>query len=97
VSQSRTVLSWEADATVCPSGEKITAVMESSWPSRTYFCVPEAVSQSRTVLSREADATVRPSGEKVTAVTDLSWPSRTCMHGSQDSCTIYASAINLNR
>jgi hypothetical protein len=78
-SQSRTVLSYEADATVVPSGEKATDMTESLWPLRVCLWAPMAASQSRTVLSFEADATVVPSGEKATDMTDSLWPSRVCL------------------
>ncbi len=70
-SQSRTVLSSDADATSLPSGEKATDVDRTrEWPSSV--CTerrPVAASQSRTVLSSDADATSLPSGEKATELT----------------------------
>ena len=82
-SQSRTVLSSEADATSLPSGEKATALTSSKWPSSVCSAAPVAKSQSRTVLSREnmppeADATSLPSGEKATVLTPFEWPSSVC-------------------
>src|SRR5437762_2077574 len=50
-SHSRTVRSYDADATSCPSGEKATALTESEWPSSVLRQVPVAASHSRTVRS----------------------------------------------
>src|ERR1700722_17077447 len=85
VSQSRTVPSSEADASVVPSGEKATARTGSLWPSSVFLWAPVAVSQSRTVPSYEADASVVPSGEKATALTEPLWPSSVCKQASQPS------------
>jgi hypothetical protein len=82
VSQSLTVLSLEADVRILPSGEKVTVLTRSLWPSSV--CFPAVVvSQSLTVLSFEADARTLPSSEKDTAVTELLWPSSVCRQGSQ--------------
>ena len=74
-SQSRTDLSYDADATSWPSGEKATALTQSEWPSSVLRQDPVPASQSRTVLSNDADATSWPSGEKATALTQFEWPS----------------------
>src|ERR1700735_1415875 len=84
-SQSRTVVSYEADASTLPSGEKATALTELLWPSSVCFQAPVVAFQSRTVLSYEADARTLPSGEKATAKTELLWPSSVCRQGSQSS------------
>ena len=67
-SHSRTVLSWDADATSWPYGEKATALTTLEWPSSVLRHDPVAASHSRTVSSQDADATSWPSGEKATAV-----------------------------
>ena len=100
-SQSRTVLSFEADASVLPSGEKAMAVTEPLWPVSVCWWAPVAGLQSRTVLSSEADASVLPSGEKATAVTQPLWPVSVCwwapVAGSQSrtvlSCEADASVL----
>jgi hypothetical protein len=81
--QSRTVMSYDADATSCPASEKATAVTSLEWPSNVLRHVPVAASHSRTVLSSDADATSCPSGEKATAVTSLEWPSSVLRQASQ--------------
>ena len=86
-SQSRTVLSPEADASCLPSGEKVTAQTEPEWPSSVCSSAPVAASQSRTVLSPEADASCLPSGEKATAQTESEWPSSVCNKALQSFCT----------
>lgn len=65
-SQSRTVSSSEADASVRSSGEKVTLLTWLLWPLSVCIARLVAASQSRTVLSAEADASVRQSGEKAT-------------------------------
>ena len=87
----RGVLSYEADATTLPSGEKATDVTQFEWPSSVSRAAPVAASQSLTVLSYEADATTLPSGEKATDVTEFEWPSslvyqlRRCRSRAQDN------------
>jgi hypothetical protein len=49
-SYSCTVLSPDADATSCLSGEKATALTYEEWPSSVLRHVPVAASYSRTVL-----------------------------------------------
>src|ERR1700719_1565174 len=83
-SQSRTVLSNEADARTFPSGENATALTERPWSS-VCFQPPVVVSQSRIVLSPEADARTFPSGEKAIALTESLCPSSVCRQGSQPS------------
>jgi hypothetical protein len=66
-SHSLTVLSYDVDASVLPSGEKATTMTIPKWPSRVYSSSPELASHSLTVLSHDPDASVLPSGEKTTA------------------------------
>ena len=87
-SQSRSIVSFDADATSWPSGEKATALTEYEWPSSVLRQNPVPASQSRSVLSDEADATSWPSGEKTTAPTPPEWPSRVCIKAFQSFCTI---------
>jgi hypothetical protein len=70
VSQSRTVMSSDADATSWPSGEKATAQTGREWPSSVPRTAPVVASQSRTVMSLDADATSWLFGEKATAETE---------------------------
>ncbi|PZD23657.1 EST1-DNA-bind domain containing protein [Pyrenophora tritici-repentis] len=79
-SHSRTVLSLDADATSCPSGEKATALTTLEWPFSVLRHVPVAASHRRTVSSPDADATRCPSGEKATAMTGEEWPSSVLQH-----------------
>ena len=74
---SLTVLSYDADATVCPSREKTTDVTQPVWPFNSCTHWPVSVVHSLTVLSSDADATVCPSREKTTTVTRSVWPSST--------------------
>lgn len=74
VSQSRTVVSKEADANSRPLGEKVTEEIKSEWARRVCCKVPVNVSQSRIVLSKEPDASTWQSGEKATVVTPSEWP-----------------------
>src|SRR5438477_299693 len=82
-SQSRTVLSSEADASRRPSGENATALTQSLWPLSVASHAPVAASQSRTVSSSEADASRRPSGENATALTQSLWSSSVAWQTSQ--------------
>jgi hypothetical protein len=63
------VLSQDAEATSCPSGENTTALTDLEWPSSTLRHAPVAVSHTRTVVSLDAEATSCPSGENTTALT----------------------------
>lgn len=74
-SQSRTVLSPDAEASLMPSAENTTELMELKCPSRVLMCVPVFPSHSRTVLSVDAEASLEPSSEKVTELTELECPS----------------------
>jgi hypothetical protein len=65
-SQSRTVLSYDADASSLESGEKATERTRSLCPSSVCCSAPVAASQSRTALSYDADASSLESGEKAT-------------------------------
>ena len=86
ISHSRTVLSFDADATSLPSGEKLTALTQSEWPSSVLRQDPVDVSHSRTVSSSDADATSLPSGEKLTALTQPEWPSSVWSRALHSSC-----------
>ena len=77
-SQSRTVLSSDADASSLESGEKATDRTESRCPSSVCCSAPVAASQSRTVLSLDADASSLESGEKATDRTQLLCPLSVC-------------------
>jgi hypothetical protein len=87
-SHNRTVLSLDADATNCPSGEKVTALTPEEWPSSVPRHVPASTSHSRTVLSSDADATSCPFGEKATALTPEEWPSSVLRQASQSASFI---------
>src|ERR1700744_2310097 len=67
--QSLMVWSFDADASVLPSGEKATSVTKLVWPSSVCSAAPDRPSQSLTVRSFDADASVLPSGEKATSLT----------------------------
>jgi len=58
INHTRTVLSYEPDATILQSAEIATAQTECLCPSSFKVCLPVAVVHTRTVLSREPDATV---------------------------------------
>jgi hypothetical protein len=63
------------DSLVPISGENVTAVTSSVWPSSAPpLAAPVAASQSLTVLSANADASSDPSGEDNTANTQPVWP-----------------------
>ena len=63
------VPSWEAVASRCPSGLKITLCTSLVCPRSKTNCLPEAASQTRAVPSWEAVARRVPSGLKLTLVT----------------------------
>ena len=65
-SQSLTVLSSDADASVFESGENATELTLSLCPLSVAVQLPVAASQSLTVLSPDADASVFESGENAT-------------------------------
>jgi hypothetical protein len=65
-SQSRTVLSPDADASSLESGEKATDRTQLLCPSSFCSSALVAASQSRTVLSPDADASSLELGEKAT-------------------------------
>ena len=73
-SQRRIVLSYEAESSRVPSGEKAQDVtaLECPWSVRRQL--PEAASQRRIVLSDEAESSRVPSGEKAQDVTALECP-----------------------
>ena len=75
-SQSRTVASLDAEASVLPSGLKATQFTLLVWPVRMARVVFVATSQSRAVWSSPAVASHRPSGLKATERTRPVWPSR---------------------
>src|SRR3954471_1176006 len=58
--QNRAVLSVEAEATVLPSGEKLTVVTGPVCPVRMRKVSPLELLQMRTVLSAEAEASISP-------------------------------------
>jgi len=72
------VLSPLALATVVPSEEKVTELIEShnnlECPVRVLSTLPDATSHSLMVLSPLALARILPSGEKATDSTELEWP-----------------------
>jgi hypothetical protein len=67
-SYSLTVLSFDADVSCLPFGEKATALIRREWPSSVCNNIPVAASYSLTVLSFDTDASCLPSGEKATAL-----------------------------
>src|SRR5262245_35034666 len=72
VAHNDTRLSWQAAATLLPSGEKATELTaDRDFHRKTCFCILR--SQSRTVLSLLAVANVVPSGEYATDVTASAW------------------------
>jgi hypothetical protein len=72
-SQSRSVLSDEAETMRRPSGEKAALRAALVWPlSGSPMGCPVSASQSRSVLSNEAETMRRPSGEK--AAPRTVWP-----------------------
>ena len=75
-SQSRRVVSIEAEASRWRSCENATSVIQPSWPSSIFCKAPVSASQRRTVWSSEADASRRPSGKNFAVFTLSSWPSR---------------------
>ena len=85
-SHSRTVWSYEADASCLLSGENATVLTKPVWPSSVYSSLPVAASHSRTVLSSEADTSCLPSGENATALTESVWPLSVCRAAIQFAC-----------
>jgi len=67
-SQSFTVLSYDADASWQPSGEKATKEVPALCPSNVATQAPVCAFQSFTVLSTDTDASFSPLGEKATEV-----------------------------
>ena len=63
-SQRRIVLSYEAESSRVPSGEKAQDATALVCPSRLRRQLPEAASQRRIVLSSEAESSRVPSGER---------------------------------
>jgi hypothetical protein len=82
-SQSLTVLSRDANASVLPSGVKATAVTQPKWPSSVCSSPSDLASQSLTVSSCDVDASILPSSVKATAVTQPEWPSSVCSNAFQ--------------
>ena len=68
-SQRRIVLSYEAESSRVPSGEKAQDVTALQCPWSVRRQLPEAASQRRIVLSYEAESSRVPSGEKAQDVT----------------------------
>ena len=76
-SHKHTVLSYDTETSMLPSGEKTTEVSISLWPSNADpMAVPLSTSHKCTVVSSDADASWLPSGQKTTELTDELWPSR---------------------
>ena len=74
-SQRMTVLSADAEASVCPSGLNATLITEPVCPrSGSPRGLPDFTSQRITVLSEDAEASVCPSGLNATPVTDVRVP-----------------------
>ena len=69
-SQSLTVLSFDADASVFESWENATDMTKLVWPLSVAVQSPVAASQSLMVLSCDADATVFESWENATELTE---------------------------
>ena len=70
-----TVLSSDAEASVCPSGLNATPVTPLVWPrSGSPRGLPDLTSQRITVLSPDAEASVSPSGLNATPITGLVCP-----------------------
>ncbi|KAL2818346.1 hypothetical protein BJX63DRAFT_384047 [Aspergillus granulosus] len=63
------VLSSEPEASCLPSGEKVTDITQSEWPSRVWCSSPVEGSQSLMVLSPELEASCLLSSKKVTDIT----------------------------
>ena len=62
-SQSLTILSHDADASVLPFGKNVTALTILEWPSSVRRVAPVVESQSLTVLSTDADTSILPSSK----------------------------------
>ena len=72
------MLSYEADASVLPSGENAIALTYLLCVSSVCRCVPVAVCQSRTVISFEAS--VLPSGKNAITWTQQLCPLSVCWY-----------------
>ena len=93
-SQSLTVLSRDADASVFESWENATELTQPLCPSSVAVHLPVAASQSLTVLSRDADASVFESWENATDQTELLCPSSVAVHlpvAASQSLTVLSS------
>jgi hypothetical protein len=62
-------VSLDADASVLPSGEKVTVPTDLKWPLSVCSAFLELASYSLIDLSFDADTSVSPFGEKVIEVT----------------------------
>src|SRR5438045_3250616 len=78
VSHSRTVSSYDADATILLSGEKATVRIFFIWPLSVCRAAPVFISHNCSVLSYDADIILLSSGEKATILITSVWPSNVC-------------------
>src|SRR2546421_7150121 len=67
----RTVLSLEADASVCPSGDQATLLMLSWCSVNVYISCSVSGFQRQIVASSDPEARVRPSGDQAILLTSL--------------------------
>jgi hypothetical protein len=100
VSHTRTVLSLDAEATSCPSGEKTTALTGSEWPSSTLRHASHSTSLPRIILtvcgtcSINAFRTMLASGEKRRA-DEYIWRGASASIGTNRSTNWLVSRRNL--
>jgi hypothetical protein len=66
LSHNRTVRSSDAEASLEPSGENVTDLTHSEWPSSVAMWTPVFPCHSRTVLSLDPDASHKSSAENAT-------------------------------
>ena len=64
------MVSWDAEASLEPSGENVTEVNVLKCPSTVVMRAPLAVSRSCIDPSSDTMASIVPSGEKVTDMTE---------------------------
>src|ERR1700730_16405201 len=74
-SQTRSVLSQDAETARRPSGVMATPVTQLLWPSSVRRLWPLSRSQTRSVLSSDAETAQRPSGVMAPPFTQSPWPS----------------------
>jgi hypothetical protein len=82
-SQTLTVMSYDADASLVELCEKATEVTVSLWPAKVCRHAPVLTSQILMVLSLDADASLVESCEKAIELIMLLWPSSVCRHALQ--------------